>query len=160
MSLVAEPATGSTPGHPARPVDTPVDTPLDTPVGVGARAGLAEVFELFWHPVCTLDELAAAAPHPRRVRLLGRDLAVARLADGTFAALADRCIHRSARLSVGWVDGTTLRCAYHGWAFGAHGRCAEIPSMPDDCSAAARSTSLHVHVLTRMPARWQRSIIA
>ena len=125
MSLVAEPGLGSQAAIPA------VEPPVETPVGVAPRAGLGELFELFWHPVCTLDELEAAAPHPLRARLLGRDLAVARLADGTFAALADRCIHRSARLSVGWVDGTTVRCAYHGWAFGAHGRCIEIPSMPD-----------------------------
>ena len=92
---------------------------------------LTALLELFWHPVCTLDELDAAAPHPLRVRLLGRDLAVARTADGSYVALGDRCVHRSARLSVGWVDGDTVRCAYHGWTFGRDGRCREIPSMPD-----------------------------
>jgi vanillate O-demethylase monooxygenase subunit len=65
------------------------------------------------------------------VTLLGRDLAVARLEGGTHVAVADRCVHRSARLSVGWVDGDALRCAYHGWAFAPDGRCVEIPSMPD-----------------------------
>jgi vanillate O-demethylase monooxygenase subunit len=29
------------------------------------------------------------------------------------------------------VDGNRLRCAYHGWAYGPDGRCAEIPSLPD-----------------------------
>jgi hypothetical protein len=43
--------------------------------------GLAELFELFWHPVCTVDELAAVAPRPLAVRLLGRELAIARLDD-------------------------------------------------------------------------------
>ncbi len=97
----------------------------------GTRSrGLADLFELFWHPVCTVDELAAVAPRPLAVRLLGRDLAIART-DGDLVALADRCVHRSARLSVGWVDGAAVRCAYHGWAFGGDGRCTEIPSMPD-----------------------------
>jgi phenylpropionate dioxygenase-like ring-hydroxylating dioxygenase large terminal subunit len=92
--------------------------------------GLGDLFELFWHPVCTVDELASVSPHPLAVQLLGRSLAIARTGTG-LVALADRCIHRSARLSVGWVDGDTVRCGYHGWAYGGDGRCREIPSMPD-----------------------------
>ena len=105
----------------------------EVPVAAPSRstAGLAELFELFWHPVCTTAELDTAAPHPLAVRLLGRELAIARLDDGSYVAIGNRCIHRSARLSVGWVDGCAVRCAYHGWAFGADGRCREIPSMPD-----------------------------
>jgi vanillate O-demethylase monooxygenase subunit len=101
--------------------------------------------ELFWHPVCTLDELRHAAPHPLPVRLLGRRLAVADLrapsgiaagnagmaAGGGIAAVTDRCLHRSTRLSIGWIEQQTIRCAYHGWRWDAGGRCVEIPSMPD-----------------------------
>ncbi len=92
---------------------------------------LDAALELFWHPVCTLDELAAAAPSPLGVQLLGRPVAVAELARGRLAAVADRCLHRSTRLSVGWIDGDAIRCAYHGWTWAADGRCTEIPSMPD-----------------------------
>ena len=98
--------------------------------GEADKDGLAAAFELFWHPVCTVGELAAAAPKPIAVQLLGRRLAVARGAAGGLIALADRCAHRSTRLSVGWVDGETIRCAYHGWAWSSAGRCVEIPSMP------------------------------
>jgi phenylpropionate dioxygenase-like ring-hydroxylating dioxygenase large terminal subunit len=91
---------------------------------------LDRALEHFWHPVCTLDEVAAAAPRPIAVRLLGRRLAVADLG-GTYAALDDRCLHRSTRLSVGSVDGGAIRCAYHGWRWAANGHCIEIPSMPD-----------------------------
>jgi vanillate O-demethylase monooxygenase subunit len=45
------------------------------------------------------------------------------------AAFADRCPHRRAPLSAGWVDGDVLRCGYHGWCFDAAGACTEIPSM-------------------------------
>jgi vanillate O-demethylase monooxygenase subunit len=94
---------------------------------VGLRAALAH----HWHPVCAEADL----PGPVGIRLLGRELAVARLGgedreDGPVVALADRCPHRSTRLSVGEVDGDCLRCAYHGWAYAADGRCVEIPSLP------------------------------
>jgi phenylpropionate dioxygenase-like ring-hydroxylating dioxygenase large terminal subunit len=101
------------------------------PLAEGLRAALAH----HWHPVCAEGEL----PGPVGVRLLGRDLAVARLGDGdsgdgkdtgTVAAFDDRCPHRSTRLSVGQVDGDCLRCAYHGWTFAADGACTDIPSMP------------------------------
>jgi phenylpropionate dioxygenase-like ring-hydroxylating dioxygenase large terminal subunit len=95
---------------------------------------LSETLEHFWHPVCSLAELDVSADGPTSpiaVRLLGRDLAIARLADGAIAALDDRCLHRSTRLSIGTVDGCAVRCAYHGWTWGADGRCTSIPSMPD-----------------------------
>jgi vanillate O-demethylase monooxygenase subunit len=85
-----------------------------------------------WHPVCSLAELRAAAPHPVGVRLLDTPLAVVDVgAAGSPEVLAvvDRCPHRSTRLSVGWVDDGVLRCANHGWCFDAAGRCRDIPSL-------------------------------
>ena len=98
----------------------------------------------FWHPVCTVAELRAAAAESRRplaVTLLGERLAVAEIG-GEAAAFRDRCIHRSTRLSVGRIEADGLRCAYHGWLYAADGRCREIPSMPDhpipaDCRVRA-----------------------
>jgi vanillate O-demethylase monooxygenase subunit len=92
---------------------------------------IERALELFWHPVCTLDELAAAGDRPLGVTLLGRDLAVADLGGGRLAAVADRCLHRSTRLTVGWVDDGAIRCAYHGWRWDGDGRCVEIPAMPE-----------------------------
>jgi vanillate O-demethylase monooxygenase subunit len=85
--------------------------------------------DYFWHPVATTAELAAAGG-VMPARLLGRDIVIARLDAATVAAMIDRCPHRSTRLSVGCVDGGALRCAYHGWRWGADGRCVEIPSAP------------------------------
>ncbi|MCU1454300.1 MAG: aromatic ring-hydroxylating dioxygenase subunit alpha [Acidimicrobiales bacterium] len=102
---------------------------------VDARADLQDrlwrALELCWHPVCSLAELAAADGRPIPVRLLGRDLAIADLGDGRLTAVRDRCPHRSTRLSVGWVEDGSIRCAYHGWRFGSDGRCVDIPAMPD-----------------------------
>ena len=94
----------------------------------------------FWHPVCTLRELRAAAGdggRPLAVTLLDEPLAVAEI-DGAPAAFPDRCLHRSTRLSAGSVEPGGLRCAYHGWLYGADGACREIPAMPgrpvpEDC---------------------------
>ncbi|MGE0879387.1 MAG: Rieske 2Fe-2S domain-containing protein [Acidimicrobiia bacterium] len=83
----------------------------------------------FWHPVCTVSELNDRNPLP--VTLLERKLVVARLDDRTFVAMDARCPHRSASLACGKVDGAGIRCAYHGWRFGADGRCVDIPALPD-----------------------------
>jgi vanillate O-demethylase monooxygenase subunit len=98
---------------------------------LGATDPLARAFELFWHPVCTVAELGAAAATgaPLGVTLLGKRLVIAEL-DGALVALDARCPHRSASLACGAVDEGTLRCAYHGWRFDAAGRCVDIPSMP------------------------------
>lgn len=108
-----------------------------------------------WHPVCTADDLPDG--RPIRVRLLERDIAVARLADGGLTALADRCIHRSARLSVGTVDGCDLRCAYHGWTWAPDGRCTSIPSLPDG-PVPARAVTESFDVTERYGLVWVRLV--
>jgi phenylpropionate dioxygenase-like ring-hydroxylating dioxygenase large terminal subunit len=83
-----------------------------------------------WHPVARSSEISTA---PRKTRLLGEDWAVVRLPDGaggsTLAAFVDRCPHRLSPLSAGSVDGSFLRCGYHGWCFDSGGTCREIPSL-------------------------------
>lgn len=98
----------------------------DTPV---TSEDLWQALEYFWHPVATETELSSAGG-VLPVRLLGRDLVVARLSPGNVAALVDRCPHRSTRLSIGCVDRSALRCAYHGWRWGPDGHCVEIPAAP------------------------------
>ncbi|MCW2548372.1 MAG: vanillate monooxygenase [Mycobacterium sp.] len=97
-------------------------------------APLATFARRCWHAVATFDELRLAAPSPLAVTLLGERLVVAELAaasDGMkVVAFADRCPHRSARLSLGTVEDGALRCAYHGWAYGSDGGCISIPSAP------------------------------
>ena len=86
----------------------------------------------FWHPVCTAAELAEAVAddRPLPVTLLGERIAIAEIG-GTLTAFPDRCLHRSTRLSLGRVEAGGLRCAYHGWLYGADGACIEVPAMPD-----------------------------
>lgn len=51
-----------------------------------------------------------------------------RKADGSIAALEDRCCHRGAPLSMGRREGDCVRCMYHGLKFDAVGQCVEIPA--------------------------------
>jgi vanillate O-demethylase monooxygenase subunit len=78
-----------------------------------------------WHPVARSNEVTA---EPTRVLLLGEPLVLYR-SNGKVACFLDRCPHRRAPLSLGSCDGEVLQCAYHGWRFGADGRCVEIPAL-------------------------------
>ena len=59
-----------------------------------------------------------------------------RTADGTPAALDDRCAHRWAPLSEGRVEGSEIICPYHGMAYGTDGACTRIPTQSDIPGAA------------------------
>ncbi len=95
-----------------------------------SQEDLTAALAFFWHPVCTVDELTARSRGVLGVELLGQELVIAALGDGQVACLVDRCLHRSTRLSVGWVDGDAIRCAYHGWLWARDGGCVEIPAAP------------------------------
>lgn len=66
-----------------------------------------------------------------RAELPEADLVVWRNSKGALAAWDNRCPHRGMRLSHGFVRGDKLACLYHGWHYGASGRCSYIPAHPD-----------------------------
>lgn len=76
-------------------------------------------------------------------KLLDRPWLLMRLADGSFAMLADRCPHRFAPLSMGERVGDTVRCAYHGLGFDSTGKCVHNP-FGGEPPEGARVTSLPV----------------
>lgn len=59
--------------------------------------------------------------------LLDEAVILYRKADGSMAALEDRCCHRLAPLSSGRLEGDEVRCLYHGLKFNAGGACVDIP---------------------------------
>jgi phenylpropionate dioxygenase-like ring-hydroxylating dioxygenase large terminal subunit len=84
------------------------------------------VFRKYWHAAMPL---ALLADGPRPFRLLAENLVLFLDRDGQPAALADRCCHRTARLSKGrCVDGN-LQCAYHGWTYDRRGQVVLIPQL-------------------------------
>lgn len=78
-----------------------------------------------WYVVCPSNELT---DKPLARVICNEPLVVYRQSDGAPAILQNICPHRRAPLSLGHTDGDLLRCAYHGMAFNAEGRCVHIPS--------------------------------
>jgi phenylpropionate dioxygenase-like ring-hydroxylating dioxygenase large terminal subunit len=81
-----------------------------------------------WHPVAYADALGS---EPLRVTLLGEPVVLWRDSRGRPHALNDVCIHRGTALSLGRVIDDQLMCPYHGWRYGADGRCKAIPQLAD-----------------------------
>jgi 5,5'-dehydrodivanillate O-demethylase oxygenase subunit len=82
----------------------------------------------FWHPVLRAEDLPAGCALPLRV--MSEDFTIYRGETGTPHVVGQRCPHRGTQLSVGWVEGDTIRCRYHGWRFDQTGQCVEIPASP------------------------------
>ena len=95
-------------------------------VGAGTPAG--ELLRRYWHPVARSEEATGV---PRNVRLLGEDLVLYRSLEGTPGLMYPRCCHRGTTLYYGRVEEEGIRCSYHGWLFGADGRCLDQPCEPD-----------------------------
>jgi phenylpropionate dioxygenase-like ring-hydroxylating dioxygenase large terminal subunit len=78
-----------------------------------------------WYVVAWPHEVVADKLFARTV--CNEALVLWRNADGSIAALEDRCCHREMPLAAGALEGGTIRCPYHGLRFGPDGRCVEIP---------------------------------
>ena len=83
-----------------------------------------KILRRFWNPVMPVADLAEG---PKPFTLLGEDIVLWLGADGAPVAAIDRCCHRSAKLSRGWVSDGNIVCGYHGWAYDATGRCVAVP---------------------------------
>lgn len=57
----------------------------------------------------------------------GEPIVLYRDTSGSIVAMADKCPHRLAPMSLGRVVGDDLRCMYHGLRFNPDGTCVEIP---------------------------------
>jgi phenylpropionate dioxygenase-like ring-hydroxylating dioxygenase large terminal subunit len=79
-----------------------------------------------WHPIAWSDEVGSK---PVAATLLGEPLVAYRTSQGVVVA-KDLCLHRGAPLSMGWVEGDELVCAYHGFRYGNDGYCTRVPAHP------------------------------
>lgn len=79
----------------------------------------------FWYPVAWSRELKRGKTIG--VRYAGQPIALIRPEEGNVFALEDRCAHRQVPLSKGRVQGQSVQCCYHGWAYGRSGRCIDVP---------------------------------
>lgn len=82
-----------------------------------------------WYPLAYSDELDAGTPVART--LLDEPLIAYRTTGRRVVVARDLCIHRGVPLRHGRQEGDELVCAYHGFRYGADGRCTAIPAQPD-----------------------------
>ncbi len=81
-----------------------------------------------WYMAGWSDDLPATGGLART--LLDEPVYFYRDEAGVAHALFDRCPHRFAPLSKGWVEDGAAVCAYHGLAFNGEGRCVRNPHGP------------------------------
>jgi phenylpropionate dioxygenase-like ring-hydroxylating dioxygenase large terminal subunit len=108
------------------------------PVSAGNPGVFAELAALraCWHPVAFSSELG---DRPMHADLLGEPLVLWRGPGGGPRVLADLCVHRGTALSLGWISGEELVCAYHGWRYAADGRCVAIPQLAEPGRVPAKA---------------------
>jgi NAD(P)H-dependent nitrite reductase small subunit len=81
--------------------------------------------------VAVAEASSLADGHGRTVFVKGRPLAVYRLSDGEFCAIADECPHRGGPLGAGHLKDGQVFCPLHGWAFDVKtGVCLTRPDRP------------------------------
>jgi vanillate O-demethylase monooxygenase subunit len=81
-----------------------------------------------WFPVAYGDEVA---DQPLARTLLDQPLILYRTTNRKVVVARDLCIHRGVPMHLGWQEGDELVCAYHGFRYGADGRCTKVPAQPD-----------------------------
>ena len=92
----------------------------------------------FWQPIYCSRDLEAGRAKP--LVIMSEKLALYRSQEGAVRCVENRCAHRGAMLSTGWVEGDVIRCPYHGWAFGPDGQCV---NQPMEHTAFAKNVRIH-----------------
>ena len=93
------------------------------------------IWARFWYPVALESGIGS---EPVRRTLLNHPLVLWREPGGAVAAAIDRCPHRDAPLSSGWVEDGCIVCPYHGWRFDGTGELRLLPQSPELSSLGNR----------------------
>ncbi len=102
------------------------------------------VLQRYWNPVIASADVT---DKPVGLKYFGQDVVLWRDSKGKVHAQEDRCQHRTAKLSGGWISndahGEGLTCQYHGWRYGPDGACIHMPQQPElpakMCTARAKA---------------------
>ena len=81
-----------------------------------------------FYPIAYSDEVV---DKPLARTLLDQPLILYRTTGRKVVVARDLCIHRGVPLHLGWQEGDEMVCAYHGFRYGADGKCTKIPAQPD-----------------------------
>jgi phenylpropionate dioxygenase-like ring-hydroxylating dioxygenase large terminal subunit len=78
-----------------------------------------------WYPIAWSEQVKPGKM--LACHYAGEPVAVIRGTDAKLFALENRCAHRQVPLTRGVVQGCTVKCGYHGWAYDAAGMCIDVP---------------------------------
>ncbi|HVO45060.1 MAG TPA: aromatic ring-hydroxylating dioxygenase subunit alpha [Steroidobacteraceae bacterium] len=101
-----------------------------------------------WWVAATSDEVTRM---PMQRWILDYPVVLYRKEHGGIVALDDRCPHRWAPLSKGWLEGDNIVCGYHGFRYGPTGRCVKVPTQ---AAAPAKAFVRSYPILERDPLVW------
>ncbi len=104
----------------------------------------------WWYVACLASDLGR---RPIGRTILEENLVIFRDESGKPHCLLDRCLHRNAQLSEGFVAGGCLVCPYHGWTYEPDGQCVRIPTEGPDTFVRPHKT------LPAFPVREQQGLI-
>lgn len=91
----------------------------------------------FWYPIALSTDVTNEAP--LQVEVMTLKFVAFRDTEGKAHVLSNTCIHRGGSLGKGKVNGDCVACPYHGWEFGADGKCTYIPTQPPEQKTPARA---------------------
>jgi hypothetical protein len=103
----------------------PVPPSFEEATNLRQRARVAGLDPNYWYPAFMSRDVKPG--EVKEVAFWRRELAVFRGLDGSLRCIENRCAHRNLKLSLGQVEGCTLRCAYHGWAYDGEGKLVDMP---------------------------------
>lgn len=93
------------------------------------RPSEAPLLRKFWYCVAPSTKIT---DKPFGFVLLNEPVALWRDGEGRVHAVKDRCLHRTAKLSLGYVENGNIVCPYHGWTFNGSGQCVKVPQDVED----------------------------
>ena len=100
--------------------------PLDEYSRVEGDEIAGRYLKQFWQPVLLGREIKTS--QAKRIKILGSFYTLYRTVDDAVKLVQDRCPHRGTSLAYGWVEGSSIRCRYHGWRFDANGQGEDFPA--------------------------------
>jgi 5,5'-dehydrodivanillate O-demethylase len=98
---------------------------IDLPTTLSGTPG-GRFMRQFWTAVYRSQDLPTG--HARPIRIMGENYTLYRGQSGQAQIIDYRCPHRGAQMHLGWIEGDTIRCVYHGWRFDCSGQCVEQPA--------------------------------
>lgn len=80
-----------------------------------------------WYAIGEAKEFSSAKPNA--LKRFGLDMVLWKTSDGQWILQEDRCPHRSAKLSGGWLKGDCVTYPFHGFQFNTAGECNFAPEI-------------------------------